>query len=235
MKKKIFAIVLCVAMLAVAVVGGTMAYFTDADEKTNTFTVGSVEIELIESQYHREVDKAEGTSQLSDDAIKADAETYQDEYLAVHGRNIVPGVWVRKAPYIVNTGNSPAYVRVRLLVPTELFTSRPKLDIMVTTTAVLDGSITNPVAAGSKTIDNIEYNEYIFTYLNPLAPSEMTYWPAFWQFRMSTDCDNEHIDAFIESGVLTEDGEFNVLVQADAIQSEGFADAAAAFAAFDAQ
>ena len=51
MKKKIFALVLCVAMLAIAVVGGTLAYFTDADAKTNTFTMGKVDIALDEPNY----------------------------------------------------------------------------------------------------------------------------------------------------------------------------------------
>lgn len=44
MKKKILAIVLCVAMLAIAIVGGTMAYFTDTKSATNTMAVGKVEI-----------------------------------------------------------------------------------------------------------------------------------------------------------------------------------------------
>ena len=43
MKKKILAIGLVVAMAATAVVGGTLAYFTDTDQKTNTFTAGGVE------------------------------------------------------------------------------------------------------------------------------------------------------------------------------------------------
>ena len=53
MKKKLIAISLVVAMLAVAVIGGSLAYFTDTDKETNTFTVGNVKIELLESQYHR--------------------------------------------------------------------------------------------------------------------------------------------------------------------------------------
>ena len=50
MKKKILAIGLVVAMAATAVVGGTLAYFTDTDQKTNTFTAGGVKIDLIEQQ-----------------------------------------------------------------------------------------------------------------------------------------------------------------------------------------
>lgn len=51
MKKKILAIVLCIAMLAIAIAGGTMAYFTDEAAKTNTFTMGKVDIELSEPNY----------------------------------------------------------------------------------------------------------------------------------------------------------------------------------------
>lgn len=49
MKKKIFALMLCIAMLAVAVVGGTLAYFTDEAEQTNTFTAGSLGLTLDEA------------------------------------------------------------------------------------------------------------------------------------------------------------------------------------------
>lgn len=53
MKKKIFALCLVIALAATAIIGGTLAFFTDTDEETNTFTVGNVKIDLIESQYHR--------------------------------------------------------------------------------------------------------------------------------------------------------------------------------------
>lgn len=51
MKKKVISLCLCVALLAVAVIGGTMAYFTDMDAATNTFTVGKVDIELEEPKW----------------------------------------------------------------------------------------------------------------------------------------------------------------------------------------
>ena len=50
MKKKITAIFLCVALLATAIVGASLAYFTDTDNETNTFTVGNVKIDLIEEE-----------------------------------------------------------------------------------------------------------------------------------------------------------------------------------------
>lgn len=48
MKKKLTAIFLCVALVAIAIVGASLAYFTDKDEATNTFTVGKVDITLNE-------------------------------------------------------------------------------------------------------------------------------------------------------------------------------------------
>ena len=41
MKKKLTAIFLCIALVAIAIVGASMAYFTDTKEATNTFTVGN--------------------------------------------------------------------------------------------------------------------------------------------------------------------------------------------------
>ena len=48
MKKKILSLAMIVCMLSIAIVGGTLAYFTDTDDKTNVFTVGNIEIDLEE-------------------------------------------------------------------------------------------------------------------------------------------------------------------------------------------
>ena len=140
MKKKVAALCLCVALLAVAVVGASLAYFTDTKSATNTFTVGNVKIDLIESKYHREGNDNSGDTSIPDpthkvvaedgmkyvstghtmftDAeIKADAATYQTDYLAVKGENMVPGRGVAKCPYVVNTGANDAYIRIRVMVP----------------------------------------------------------------------------------------------------------------------
>ena len=44
MKKKVLAISLIVALLAIAVVSGSLAWFSDEDSVTNTFTVGEIDI-----------------------------------------------------------------------------------------------------------------------------------------------------------------------------------------------
>lgn len=52
MKKKVLALTICLAMIAIAVIGGTLAYFTDqTDPVENTLTVGDVSIELEEPSW----------------------------------------------------------------------------------------------------------------------------------------------------------------------------------------
>ena len=65
MKKKITALCLCVALLAVAVVGASLAYFTDTDNATNTFAVGNVKIDLIEQERKLDAD-GNKTTELTD-------------------------------------------------------------------------------------------------------------------------------------------------------------------------
>ena len=53
MKKKVIATSAVLGLAALVLGGGTLAYFTDQKVAKNRFTVGKVEIELIESQLHR--------------------------------------------------------------------------------------------------------------------------------------------------------------------------------------
>lgn len=51
MKKKLVTGALIAAFGAVAITGGTLAYFTDTEEATNTFAVGNVDITLTEPEW----------------------------------------------------------------------------------------------------------------------------------------------------------------------------------------
>lgn len=82
MKKKIVSLALVVALIAIAAVG-TLAYFTDTtDAKTNTFTVGNVDIELTEPSWTENDTHTlmPGTSYAKDPTITV-AEKSQDAYV----------------------------------------------------------------------------------------------------------------------------------------------------------
>lgn len=100
MKKKIVALCLCVALLAVAVIGGTLAYFTDTATATNTFTSGKVDITL--------------------------SETDHDGSPFVSGQKLLPGsntnnAIAKNAVVKVEAGSEDSYVWVEILIPTELY------------------------------------------------------------------------------------------------------------------
>ena len=276
MKKKVIAICLCVALAAVAVVGASLAYFTDTKSATNTFTVGNVKINLIESRYHRQGSGGtgdttipaptqpasgmkyveDGVKAFTDDEIKEDAKTYMNDYLAVKGQNMVPGKKIAKSPYVINTGANDAYIRIRVMIPS--YANREYwraysggvIDSQFCSTAILSGEFmhndkTNDRpfvdSSGKGYIDEkgVGYDVYTFIRNEPLAPGEMTEWNVWNYIGITPEATSANIQKAINKGAIlvSEDGTMtvNVLVQADAIQAEGFADAKAAFAAFDAQ
>ena len=251
MRKKLVALSMAVLMLAVAVVGGTLAYFTDTKAATNTFTVGNVKIELLESTLHREnagvandatsdselwsdVDKLDiptskyksGDSCYSDAQIEADAATYQ-QVLAQHNK-LNPSESYHKMPYVKNTGSNPAYIRIRVMFPHALDTAI--LNSSMYTSTALEGEFTMAYDdSGRVERDGVKYNVYTFTRTEALQPNEMTYWNVWGTVHMDADVTNEEIATLVPNGT------FDVLVEADAIQADNFADVTAAFQAFDAQ
>ena len=88
--------------------------------------------------------------------------------------------------------------------------------------------------SGTVERNSVKYNVYTFTRIDPLAAGAMTYWNVWGTIHMDPDTTGEELAEFFGEGKPYADGVFPVLVEADGIQSDGFADAAAAWAAFDA-
>ena len=272
MKKKITAIFLCVALVAIAVVGASLAYFTDTKSATNTFTVGNVKIDLLESSLHREnagvANGATSTSELWSDVAKegsgntskykAGDTFYTDAQIEANAAEykcenvqLIPGRSYHKMPYVKNTGSNDAYIRIRVMIP-----SAANNDFV----AVKDGGvITNQwcsscigqgefidgkgggwnnapaIAKASVTKDGVTYDVYTFTRIEPLKAGAMTEWNVWNFIGINKDATSADIQKAIAAGAITATGDtmkLNVLVEADAIQAEGFANAAAAWAAF---
>lgn len=81
MKKKIISLCLVIALAATAVIGGTLAYFTDTTEaKVNEFTVGNVDIDLTEPSWEGDATLMPGVSYDKDPTITV-GEKSQDAYV----------------------------------------------------------------------------------------------------------------------------------------------------------
>ena len=255
MKKKILSIALVVAMVAV-IAAGSLAYFTDKKAAKNTFTVGNVHIALLESSLHREnagiANGATSDSELwsnvakegtgntnqykagdtyyTDAQIEADAAQYTCNNVKLN-----PGQSYHKMPYVKNTGKNDAFIRIRVMIPADLDTAVLNSS-MYTQTALNKGEFTMAYNDSDPVVrDGVKYNVYTFTRTEALAPNEMTYWNVWGTIHMDADVTNEEIEGLFGEGKAYANGVFPVLVEADAIQADGFANVTAAFAAFDAQ
>lgn len=116
MKKKIIALCLIVALAATAVIGGTLAYFTDTQTATNTFTAGGVKIQLIEQQGSEDgktlVPYVDGKV-LMPIVGSAQGEKYDNGQPKAEN-------YIDKVVTIKNTGKSGAYVRAYFAIPSAL-------------------------------------------------------------------------------------------------------------------
>ena len=88
-----------IVLLLLFVVGGAVAYFTDTATKTNTFTIGNVDIDLVETAW---------------DALADD----NDNDIPDAAEYMMPGESVTKDPVIRNLSTkNPAYVFAKVEVP----------------------------------------------------------------------------------------------------------------------
>ena len=114
MKKKILSIALVVAMVAV-IAAGSLAYFTDDDDATNTFTVGNVKIDLLEQERGANGELQAFTQNKKLYPIVGSAQGEKDE----HGMPIAKN-YVDKIVTVQNTGSEKAYIRAYFAIPAAL-------------------------------------------------------------------------------------------------------------------
>lgn len=220
MKKKILALCLVVALAATAVIGSSLAYFTDTDAQKNTFTTGNVAIDLWEDFGDND---AKGIEKLLPATGSAQAGTLKNG--------------IEKEVYVTNDGSEDAYVRVHIAIPSILDDAQPNFDASKNVLhfnyapeTVEDGkwNWSNSVdgTTGSNwnfyttTIDSKSYNVYVVTYETKLAKDESTV-DAMSQVYLDSETTNEDITRIKE----TLGDNWYIYVAAEGTQAEGFYDA----------
>ena len=228
MKKKIVAIALAVAVLAIAVVGGSVAWFMDEDAMTNVFTVGSIEIEQNENFVQN--------SMLLPIVDTADPSADDN--------------FVTKEVNVSNVGENEAYVQTLIAVPALLDNTDPKILHIYDENAVAGGWVKVDGDADATNgftpkytnvdIDGILHNVYLYRYATELAVGATT----------ANVIDGVYVDAAIDLNTYDTDndgttdsakfvvggteidfeaaGTLNVYVTTQAVQVSGFDSAAAA-------
>ena len=213
MKKKLLIMSVAMVLVCAFAVGMTIAYLTSTDEVVNTFTVGNVRIKLDEAA-------ANPDGSLIEDTPRVKANSYK----------LIPGHTYNKDPMVtVLSGSESSYIKMTVTV-----TKSAELDAIFGT----DGAILTSIFEG--------YNPANWIYKdNTENTTANTRTYEFWYKETVAAPDgNVALDALFDSitvpHTITNDQlatiqGMTITVNAYAIQADGFADATAAWAAYNAQ
>ena len=233
-KKKV---VVCLCMALILAITGAIAFLTSTDSKTNVFTIGKVDIDLIEDFYVN-----------NNGTIDAN-ETFNEDQPAKF-QNVQPSQEILKKPRVKNDGNNDAYVFLKVTMPkkggltlfneatgsgkitkaanemTELFTMYQVDSTNNTKTAL-------PTTVGGQTADQkwelisvdttgTDANVYVFAYVGPTdgklssaAGNNMT--GNLFDMVKTVNYTQDSVDGTI----LTAGSDLELVVDAYAIQSSG--------------
>lgn len=220
MKKKILSLCLVVALVATAVVGGTLAYFTDTDAETNVFTTGDVNIDLIETFDPDNAKLMPGIDIQKEIYVKNEGS--ETAYVRVH----------MAIPSMLDSGSEDE---------PQFAAYNNTLHWNFTAASVQEGKwsqLQNSEQVGpnadypnwpgnggtynmyQQEIDGILYNVYVITYETALGAGETTPENAINKVYLDANVTNEMMDKIIE--VLGENPK--ILVVAEGGQVDGFTD-----------
>lgn len=245
-KQKVLAVAGILGIAALVLSAGTLAYFTDTETETNTFTLGKVDIELKEYDH-------QGNA-------------------FVQNQKIMPGnsdIAVQKNAIVtVKNDSEKAWVWVEMLIPSALYNS--KTQTQESNNALhynqlktfLDGYTTN---SGIATVydDHDTHQWSLMTYVDEVTVGDKTYSrlrsthkdivepgyttsPAISQIYVDDDVKMVGDKVYIPTGQEVTNGKYSgsfaeysgdweVIVNAYAVQAEGIANVDDAVAAYAAQ
>lgn len=214
MKKKIFVICLCIILIAITMVFGSLAYFTDSDySDVQSVVVGNVKLELLDTG--------------------RDIETLH------HGEVIVPGSSFEKTLTVANVGSCDAYVRLHIDIAEDtnrLFAFQLSDDVAIADGADATGAMIAPVnsvadpafaySTGSFEEGGVTYIRHTFTCKEILLKNTESKTPVV-SMKLRNELDNKDFENM---------GDLTVLFRMEGIQtSSEFANVTDAFLAFEAE
>ncbi|MBQ3198939.1 MAG: hypothetical protein IJB67_01035 [Firmicutes bacterium] len=223
MKKKFLSLTLAIGLLATAAIGGTLAYFTDTDAQTNTFTLGNVKIDLFEDFNSESLNliPAVGT------------ETNVNGTIVSEMKNTI-----EKEVYVTNTStNEAVFTRVHIAIPDFGLRDGTKINairLVCDDSTTVDGAWSwSKVAEGANyygmdndnwnryttDINGIPYKVFVVTYETALNPGQITP-DAIHKVYMDSEVTQDEIAAW--NTAYGEGAWAKVYVVAEAVQADGF-------------
>ena len=228
MKKKILTLCLVVALAATAVIGGTLAYFTDTDADVNVMTTGNLKI--VQNETERDGSEyVDGQTLLPAVYFDENGKTYNPttgwegpkggvdgtctgpdgEQTSIYDKSL--NNEIDKIVSVTNGGNVDAYIRTIVLLEDNDSVS-DNLHIVYSDTNVCAREVIDQVKVGDE-----YYEAWIFTY-NEKVEAGKTSKASLKQVWLDPMTDNGWYD------MLGDDGAFTILAFSQATQVAGFED-----------
>ena len=216
--KKSLMIVLCAVVLVAATVAGTLAYLTDRETVTNTFTVGDVQITLDEAK-------------VNPDGTKVDPE----QRVQANSYHLIPGkTYVKDPTMTVEEGSEESYVRIRVTV-----NKLNELDAIFAPQgadlkSIFVGYDATKWVYEGETEDNTENTiTYEFRYFETVkkADNDQKLQALFTGIKLPGFVTGDQLATLY----VSDTDKLTITIVGDAIQAETFTNADEAWAAFEAQ
>ena len=241
-KSKALLLTLCAVLLVAASVMGTMAYLTSTDKVENTFTVGNVKITLDEAKVNTDGTLVEGAARVKANSYK-----------------LLPGHTYTKDPTVtVIKGSESSYVRMKVTFNNaaqiiamctdpdfadeitgveNAFPLIRMVNFVEANAAKWNGLVPDNMTEAEEMLGNTKYFVYDKT------AGTLTYYFYYTETVAAPDADvvlpvlfnSITVPGFVTGEQLTALNNFKITAVAEAIQADGFANADAAWAAYDAQ
>ena len=219
MKKKILALCLVVVLAVTAVTGATLAYFTDTDTRTNTFTTGNVKIDLVEVFPNTKLLPGENNALQKEVTVKNVGS--EKAYMWIE-------LWI---PTALDAGKDDAANNSLHFNPFDTYVDKDGNEYVMRGSAAKDKGYTLKYETvetylGTKTIDGVTYTGYREHIKNdtPKAQNEST---AALLARVFMDqrvaqCTEHNGCLILADGKTHYTGSWKIIVNAFGIQAEGF-------------
>ena len=228
MKKKILVLCLVVALAVTAVVGGSLAYFTDTDEAANTFTTGKVDITLNET-FSQNAKLLPGKNI---EKIVNVTNNEEDAYVRLHIAFPADTIYYGENDGVQEYNNLVHFnQRYASLVAGEWNWTR--------TADGVGGEHPGYPGNGIKyntyttTIDNVEYRVFVVTYMTKLTEGATTKTDAMYNVYLDKYADTTNGETYTAPAnvdyrtaeMSSNLNNYKILIVAEGCQAEGFNDA----------
>lgn len=228
-KKKLVSLCLVLALVLTAVIGGTMAYYTDTDEATNTFTTGNVDITLIED-FEQDSKLMPGVDVKKEVYVKNEGS--ETAYVRVHvAFPAILDSGSEDLPQFAAYNNTLHWNFTAASVQEGAWSQLQSSDQVGPNASYPNwpgnGGTYNTYQA---TVNGVLYNVYVITYETALGAGKTTPTPAINKVYLDTSVTNEEMTGILNAlKVENEDGKvisegIKVLVFAEGGQQAGFTD-----------